>query len=143
MTRISFSDKGNTQFERLIGHNESILANWLALENSIYRDSSLEPELLEQVRRTLAFGNHCEYCMVKAGGPNEVKKNEREGTATAFAELFALDHRSIKNGHFAILKEEFTEKEISELCSFIAFITASQKLGSILNLTGDLHKRKV
>lgn len=137
MTRISFSDKGSTPFERLIGHNESILTNWLALENSVFKDSSLDPDLLEQVRRTLAFGNHCVYCMAKAGGPDRIKKNKREETATAFAELFALDHKSISDGHFMLLKEDFSDKEISELCSFIGFITASQKLGSILNLTRE------
>lgn len=142
MTRITFSEQGDTPFQKLIGHNQKILTNWTNLENSIFGDSSLEPELLEQVRRTLAFGNHCEYCMVKAGGPNKIKKDQREETATAFAELFALDHRSINDAHFRILKEEFSEKEISELCSFIAFITASQKLGSILNLTGDFQAQK-
>lgn len=39
--------------------------------------------------------------------------------------------------------EEFNEKEISELCSFISFITASQKLGRIYNLTEDFQANKV
>lgn len=143
MTRIPLSDKGNTPFEKLIGHNEKILTNWIALEDSIFRDSSLEPDLLEQVRRTLAYGNHCEYCMAKAGGANKVKRNNREELATAFAELFALDHKSITNSHFDILKEEFNDKEVSELCSFLGFISASQKVGSILNLTADFHYEKV
>lgn len=143
MTRIPFSENGTTPFEQLIGHNEKILNNWKNLEVSIFEYSSLEPELLEQVRRTLAYGNHCEYCMAKAGGPDEIKKNKREELSTAFAALFVEDHKSINNVHFSILKEVFSDKEISELCSFISFITASQKLGSILNLTKDFYSEKV
>ena len=134
MTNIEFSKNGNTPFQRLIGHNSSILKNWSNLEDSIFKDSTLDSVLLEQVRRTLAFGNECEYCMVKGGRPNMKKENKREQLATAFAELFSLDHKSITHKHFEILKEVFNEIEISELCSFISFITSCQKLGRIYNL---------
>lgn len=143
MTRIDFSENGNSPFQKLIGHNERILNNWINLETSVLKDSSLEPELLEQVRRTLAFGNNCEYCMVKAGRPNMVKTDKKEEIAKAFAELFSVDHTSISHDHFLILKEEFSDKEISELCSFISFTTASQKLGSTYNLTGEYQKERL
>lgn len=142
MTHIKLSKTGNSAFQQLIGHNNEILKSWTSLENSIVIDSSLSEDLLEQVRRTLAFGNKCEYCMVKAGKPNFKKENQREQLATGFAELFALDHLSISRNHFNILREEFSEKEISELCSFISFITASQKLGRIYNLTEDYQPNK-
>lgn len=137
MTRINFSSNGETPFQKLIGHNEEILKYWNFLSDSIFEDPGLEPEMLEQVRRTLAFGNHCEYCMAKAGPPDSKKRNEREELATAFAELYVLDHKSIGDQHFDLLKTCFTEKEISELCSFIAFITASQQLGHIYKLSGE------
>jgi alkylhydroperoxidase family enzyme len=143
MTRISLSGNGDSPFEKLIGHNENILQNWVNLGISVFGDSSLDPELLEQVRRALAFGNKCEYCMVKGGKPNIKKKTNKEELATSFAELFAIDHLSINDGHFKLLKEEFTEKEISELCSFISFITACQMLGRIYNLTEEYQSNKV
>ncbi|MTI31818.1 carboxymuconolactone decarboxylase family protein [Xanthovirga aplysinae] len=133
-TRISLSKSGSTPLQQLIGHNQTILDNWTNLESTFYTVTHLEKELLEEVRKTLAFGNQCEYCMKKAGKPNEIKENQREKLATAFAELFAIDHLSIKVEHFAILRDCFTDVEISELCSFISFITASQKLGRIFNL---------
>jgi len=142
MTRINLSENGNSPFQKLIGHNINILHNWIQLEESIIVDSSLDPKLLEQVRRTIAFKNKCEYCMVKAGKANDVKKDNREQIATAFAELFAIDHKEIRVEHFTLLKEEFSEKEISELCSFISFITACQKLGRIYNLTEEYQKNK-
>lgn len=142
MTRITLSENGNSPFQKLIGHNSSILRNWIRLEESIIEDSSLESYLLEQIRRTIAFKNKCEYCMVKAGKANKIKTNNREQLATAFAELFAIDHKEIREQHFIILKEEFSEKEISELCSYISFITACQKLGRIYNLTEEYQKNK-
>ncbi len=143
MTNIGFSQNGNSPFEKLIGHNNKILKNWVNLEEAIIKDSSLSEILLEQVRRTLAFGNECEYCMVKGGKPNLTKENRREQLATSFAELYMIDHKSITLEHFNILRADFSEKEISELCSFISFITSSQKLGRIYNLTEDLQQSKV
>lgn len=142
-TSIALSDNGTSPFERLIGHNPVILQKWNALENSLFNDISLEFDLLEQVRRTLAFGNGCEYCMVKGGWPSFDEKDTRISFATAFAELFAVDHKTIQQAHFSMLCEVFTEKEIAELCTFITFITASQRFGKIMNLTEDLQSDKV
>ncbi len=140
---LGFSENGSTPFERLIGHNLGILKNWVNLEESVFQDATLGPDLLEQIRRTLAFGNGCEYCMVKGGRPNLNKANQREQLATAFAELYFLDHKSITQEHFKILSEVFSEAEISELCSFVSFVSASQKLGRIYNLTEEFQETAV
>lgn len=142
-TSIPLSDHGSTPFEKLIGHNPAILKKWNELEITLFNQTSLEPDLLEQVRRTLAFGNGCEYCMVKGGKPSFDPKDQRITNATAFAELFAIDHKSISKAHFSLLGEVFNEKEISELCTFITFITASQRFGKIMNLTEELQATKV
>lgn len=133
MTRINLSKNGISPFEKLIGHNPEILDKWNELEIALFDSSSLNNDLLEQVRRALAFKNECEYCMAKAGN---IDKNIDEKTkiAIAFAQFFAIDHKNISDKHFDILKEVFSQKEISELCSFISFITSCQKLGRIYNL---------
>ena len=143
MTRIALSDNGNSPFEKLIGHNKIVLDKWIDLEVALFSETKLDKNLLEQVRRTIAFENECEYCMVKAGKPNFDLTEKRISSATAFAQLFAIDHKSINEKHFDILREEFTEQEISELCSFISFITACQKLGRIYNLTENYQQNKV
>lgn len=142
-TSIVLSGNGTSPFEQLIGHNPMILEKWNDLENSLFNDISLDPDLLEQVRRTLAMGNGCEYCMVKGGKPSFDEKNKRISFATAFAELFAVDHASIQQAHFEMLREVFSDKEIAELGTFISFITASQKFGKVMNLTEDLQANKV
>ena len=142
MTRIELSDYGYSPFEKLIGHNKIVLDKWTDLEVALFSETKLDKNLLEQVRRTIAFENECEYCMVKAGKPDFDITEKRISSATAFAQLFAIDHKSINDTHFDILREEFTEQEISELCSFISFITACQKLGRIYNLTENYQQNK-
>ena len=143
MTTIEFSNHGNTPFEKLIGHNPEILAKWNNLEEVFFKNTTLDPNLLEQVRRTLAFGNGCEYCMVKGGKADFSQTELKISVAVSFAELFCKDHRSILKDHFSMLREYFSEKEISELCTFVSFISASQKLGKIFNLTEDYQPNAV
>ncbi|WP_223559318.1 carboxymuconolactone decarboxylase family protein [Chryseobacterium lathyri] len=143
MTTIEFSDNGNTPFEKLIGHNTEILYHWNRLEETFFKNTSLDSDLLEQIRRTLAFGNGCEYCMVKGGRPDFSQSDLKISVAVSFAELFSKDHRSILKSHFSMLREFFSEKEISELCTFISFISASQKLGKIFNLTEEYQQNAV
>jgi alkylhydroperoxidase family enzyme len=61
MPRISFSNVGNTPFKRLLGHNPEILKSWTNLNDAFLTSGKLSPDLKEQVRRALAFGNRCEY----------------------------------------------------------------------------------
>ena len=142
MTRIKLSDYGNSPFEKLIGHNKIVLDKWTELEIALFTETKLDKNLMEQVRRTIAFETECEYCMVKAGKPKFDTNEKKINTATAFAQLFATDHKSISHNHFDILREEFTEQEISELCSFISFIIACQQLGRVYNLTEEYQQNK-
>ncbi len=141
-TTITLSENGNTAFEKLIGHNPFILQKWRILEDVLFTRTNLSADLLEQVRRTLAFENECEYCMVKSGRPDINNSDKQMRAATDFAYMFSVDHKSIAEGHFAMLKEVFTEEQISALCVFISFITASQKFGKIMNLTEEQQVNK-
>jgi alkylhydroperoxidase family enzyme len=136
-TRIPFSENGETPFQKLIGHNPEVLYQWNVLGDVFYSKLSLDQELLEQVRRALAFENGCEYCMALAGKPDINLKDEKIKIAVAFAEMFAMDHKSIIDEHFRLLGEYFSNAQISELCSYISFITACHKLGNIYNLSVD------
>ncbi|TGN17393.1 carboxymuconolactone decarboxylase family protein [Leptospira idonii] len=135
--RIELSEYGNTGFQKILGHNPKVTDRWNALEESLFQETELGADLLEQVRRTMAFENKCEYCMVKAGRAEISPEDKRTGLAAAFADLFVKDHLSISQSHFQILKEEFSDKEIAELCAFISFTSASQKIGRIFHLTED------
>ncbi len=141
--RIKLSEYGETGFQKILGHNRKILDRWNELDEALFTETNLESNLLEQVRRVMAFENKCEYCMVKGGRPEIRKEDSRISLATTFADLFVKDHLSISQSHFEILKEEFSDKEISALCAFIAFTSTSQKIGRIFNLTEDYQLNRV
>ncbi|WP_212935439.1 carboxymuconolactone decarboxylase family protein [Bacillus hominis] len=133
MERITLSNIGDTKFQKLLGHNPDILNSWSTLENTLYSTGTLSAELKEQVRRTLAFGNECSYCMAK-GKPDDIQKIEEISVAVTFAHAFVYDQKAIDDNMFHILKQYWTEKEIVELCAYICFITASQQLGFLFQL---------
>lgn len=132
MAMISFSQNGSTPFQQLLGHNEEILEKWTALESCLYGSSVFSPELIEEVRRTLAFGNGCEYCKAK-GAPSKNIADVRTRTAVRLAALSG-GTTHIPEDEFSALKEVFTDREISELLALICFITACQRFGALLNL---------
>ncbi len=135
MTTIPFSGNGTTPFEKLLGYNPEILTKWNALEETLWAATALDRHMLEQIRRALAFENGCRYCMAKAGKPNFDASQLKISVAVSFAGLFSKDHTSVLPAHFDLLREHFTDAEISGLCAFIAFVNASQKVGKIFNLT--------
>ncbi|MFS0868801.1 carboxymuconolactone decarboxylase family protein [Paenibacillus xylanilyticus] len=133
MARISYSGIGDTPFQQLLGHNAQIQKNWNKLEQAFYQEGELDGNLKEQVRRTLAFGNGCKYCQAKGKAVMD-QNDSKTSLAVGFAELFLHHRSSINQATFDVLSQEFSEKEIAELCSFICFITASQMFGAIMEL---------
>lgn len=133
MERISLSNVGTTKFERVLGHSPHILKSWSELEEAFYKKGTLSRELKEQVRRTLAFGNECPYCMAK-GKPEDVQQVEEISVAVTFAQLFVQNRSMIDDNVFRTLREYWSEAEIIELCTYICFITASQQIGYLFQL---------
>ena len=133
MARIIESNFGETPFQKLLGHNIEVMKGWSHLGDVLEKDGLLSAKLKEQVRRTLAQGNGCEYCKAK-GKPEFEKKKKKISIAVGFAEVFLMQKGDISNSTFDILRECLSEEEISELCAFIAFTTASQYFGAMLRL---------
>ncbi|MFN3632672.1 MULTISPECIES: carboxymuconolactone decarboxylase family protein [Exiguobacterium] len=136
MPRIKLAEHGGTKFERLLGHNIEIQENWSKLGESLNNAGQLSPKLKEQVRRTLAQQNGCEYCRAK-GKPDQVQFDEQVTVAVGFAEVFIKMKGTVSASIIEVLKETFSESEISELCAFITFTTASQYIGAMLGLEAE------
>ncbi|GFP76490.1 carboxymuconolactone decarboxylase family protein [Clostridium fungisolvens] len=132
MAKITFSKEGNTPFQQLMGYNKTIMTQWSVLEECFFSSNTFTPELKEEIRRTLAFNNGCEYCMAK-GKPSNKIIDSKISVATKTADLISKSH-TLDDAHFNLLKSEFSEDEISELLALICFITASQKFGALLDL---------
>lgn len=133
MARIKESHFGETPFQRLLGHNRDVMEGWSQLGTVLEKNGCLSSELKEQVRRTLAQGNGCEYCKAK-GKPDPELFNEKISIAVGFAEVFLNVKGDISDSTYQILKEYFSDEEISELCAFITFTTASQYFGAMMKL---------
>ncbi|MEK4443530.1 carboxymuconolactone decarboxylase family protein [Niallia sp. FSL K6-0077] len=127
MARINESKNGETPFQRLLGYNLDVLNGWNQLGDVLEKDLNLSSYLKEQVRRTLAQSNGCEYCKAK-GKPEPHLFDEKTSIAVGFAEAFLKQKRDISDAQFNIVKEYLSEAEISELIAFITFTTASQYL---------------
>jgi alkylhydroperoxidase family enzyme len=133
MPRINFSEYGDSPFQQLMGHNQQIMKEWNTLGGILESDGALSSGLKEQVRRTLAQENGCEYCKAK-GRPSPNTFDEKTSLAVGFSEAFLYYRGSMPTSVFNALHDSFTDREISELCSFICFTTASQYFGAIMDL---------
>jgi alkylhydroperoxidase family enzyme len=133
MARMKESAFGETPFQRLLGHNPDVLHAWNQLGKVLEEDLNLSARLKEQVRRTLAQGNGCEYCKAK-GKPEPHLFDEKMSIAAGFAEVFLKQKGDLSDAQFKVLKEYFSDAEMSELCSFIAFTIASQYFGAMMKL---------
>lgn len=137
MARIRQSNDGKTPFQKLLGHNRNVMEAWAGLGDVLEQDGLLPAELKEQMRRTLAQGNHCEYCKVK-GRPDPSQFDARTSVAAAFAEVFLKYPRgNVPEAVFQVLREHFNEEEISELSAFICFTSAQQAFGAMMALKPD------
>ncbi|RBP87632.1 alkylhydroperoxidase family enzyme [Cytobacillus firmus] len=133
MARIKESHYGATPFQRLLGYNKEIMIMWSRLGSELEKDGKLTAQLKEQVRRTLAQSNGCAYCKAK-GKPEPHLFDEKISIAVGFTEVFIKQKGDVSDATFNVLKEYMSDDEISELCAFITFTTASQFFGAIMKL---------
>ncbi|MFJ7745558.1 carboxymuconolactone decarboxylase family protein [Peribacillus sp. NPDC097295] len=131
MPRIISSELGSSPFQQLF-HNEVISHKWSDLSEALSSEGVLTKELKENVRRVLAYGNGCTYCQTK-GRPSK-PENLKESYAIAFAEVFLIQREKTEETTFLVLKEAFSDEEISELIAFICFTTAQQYFGAMMGL---------
>lgn len=138
MARINQSNLGKTPFQKLLGHNTKVMENWSRLADTLEQDGLLSSKLKEQVRRTLAQKNGCEYCKAK-GKPESDMFDEKTSVAVGFTEVYLNYPKGmVPDFAFEILKEYFSENEISELCAFISFTTAQQYFGALMKLEASV-----
>jgi alkylhydroperoxidase family enzyme len=133
MTIIEKSNLGATPFQQLLGYNPKAMTAWATLGDVLESDQSLSSTLKEQVRRTLAQNNGCEYCKAK-GKPDPSLFDEKTSLAVGFAEAYLKLNGDVPSSIIEVLKESFTDQEVSELFAFICFTTAQQHFGALMKL---------
>lgn len=136
MALIPAATIGVTPHQQLLGHTPGILARWSALEDTLYTET-LEPALLEQVRRALAMEIGCRYCIARGGPPALEAASSRTQRAAAYAVRVARRETLGSPTLLAMLGPDFTVREISALTAFVCFTMAAQVLGAALGLEAD------
>lgn len=132
MASIVNSQIGTTPFQQLLGHQPQLLERWNELEAFFSSSRTFSVKLKEEVRRTLAVENGCQYCMAK-GKPSDHIEDLKIGLAVKTA-LLSVNEIHLSDEHIEELKRIFTDAEISELLALICFISASQRYGALLHL---------
>ncbi|NJH98789.1 carboxymuconolactone decarboxylase family protein [Staphylococcus agnetis] len=134
MALIEYSTIGNSPFQKLLGHNKSLLKNWNNLSVFLSDDGVISKELKEELRRILAQQNGCQYCKAK-GSPTNKFQDEKSLLSIGFIEVYLKSKQNIPESSIGLLKEVMTDEEIVELITFTLFTTAQQHFGAILRLS--------
>lgn len=71
------------------------------------------------------------------GPPDQAHQDKRVTAASSYARKAIEDPHEISDGYFHSLKSLFTTKELTELCTYVAFISGANKLGILLGLSED------
>jgi alkylhydroperoxidase family enzyme len=137
MAYISYSENGTNPLTQLLGHNPELLKNWMALLDSFYKCSDLDRALQEEVRRAVAYSMGCAYCM-SHGCPTEVIEDVKTQAAVDFAKKVVQTYRHITPSDIEMLRQHFSEKEISELCAFVCYGIGLARFGAVLNVDVSL-----
>ena len=133
MAHIEYSENGNSPLQRLLGHNQEVLKKWDLLLDTFYQFSSFDPQLQEEVRRAIAYQIGCAQCM-SLGCPSPNIQDPKIKTAVEFARKVAQTILPISEEDIEKLKTHFSDKEIAELCAFIAFGTGYARFGAVLSV---------
>jgi alkylhydroperoxidase family enzyme len=133
MAHIEYSENGNSPLQRLLGHNQEVLKKWDLLLDTFYQFSSFDPQLQEEVRRAIAYQIGCAQCM-SFGCPSQIIQDPKTKVAVDFARKMTQTALPISTEDIEKLKKYFSDKEIAELCAFIAFGTGYARFGAVLSV---------
>ena len=122
-----------TPFQQLFNFNPSIQNQWALLGDTPEKDGYLSSQLKEQVRKTLAQKNGCQYCKAK-GMPDPSIYGEKTTVCTAYAEAFLHSKGQLSPKVTEVLNDYLSKEERDELIVFICFTTASQYIGALMQL---------
>jgi len=124
--------EGNSYF-RILGCLPNVAAGWKSLDAELRFGGSLDPELKEHVRRSMALGVGCEFCATLGGPPPETL-DPKVALGVAYAQALIDDHRHLDPSLFDVLRTEFADAEIVELTMWICFMIAGQMFGAVMDV---------
>jgi alkylhydroperoxidase family enzyme len=119
-----------------MGHRLDIAEEWAKLDGLIRFDGELDPNLKEEVRRSLAIGIGCKFC-ASLGDPEPHNHDKKTVLAVAFAQVMfqnISDLHGLDDENFDVLRSEFSDAAIVELVCWVLFLVAAQGFGAVMKL---------
>ena len=141
---------------RIYAHCPELAKGLVRFKMALNGNRGLPERLIELVRLQVAFYNQCRSCMAiryedaKDDGltedlvcslerPAEAKNlTEAEKAAIEFGERMATDHLSIDDAFYDRLRRHFTEAEIVELATNVAFFVGFGRLTATWHMIEEL-----
>jgi alkylhydroperoxidase family enzyme len=141
---------------QIFAHCPEIAKGIVGLGMALRRSRTLPERLIEIVRLRIAFHNQCRSCMAiryrdavadgvdealvcSLENPNQAHDlTEAEKAALAYADKFANDHLSIDEATYDGLRKHFTESQLVELGTWIAFCVGFGRLGATWDMVEEL-----
>ena len=126
MAIINLSHRGDTSFDKLLGHLPSVQEKWNALEDILKNEGQLSVDLKEEIRKIL-------YCKSK-GKPNKKFTDEKSLVCIGFVDVYVSQKGQVPQSTIQVLTKTLTDIEIVELLAFISFTHCQQEFGAMMNL---------
>lgn len=133
MPRLNAPVDDGPWIHRIMAYCPQISAKWNELDVSLRTEGIIDAEMKEQIRRSLAPGVGCQFCVTVAGPPSD-HLDERTSLAISYAQLLRQDPTDIDDSAFDLLREQFTEQEIAELSLWILYAIAYQSFGAVMQV---------
>ena len=129
---------------------------FFTFEHAMWQSFTLRRRLLEMVRLRIAFHNQCRSCMaVRYASALEDGLTEdlvcslekpmeaadltaAEKAAIHYADLAASNHLAINDETLARLREHYSEKEIVELCMYVAYCIGFGRMAATYRIIEEL-----
>ena len=144
---------------RIYAHVPGIAKGLAAFGGSLKLNRTLPERLVELVRLRVAFHNQCRSCMAirytdalndgvtedlvcSLEKPMEAENlTDAEKVAIEYGEKFATNHLAIDDDMYDRLREHFTEAQIVELGSIVAFFVGFGRLAATWSMTEELPEK--
>jgi hypothetical protein len=132
MSRIAAAKVEGNSYERVMAHRPEILGSWFELDALMRFTGLLDPELKEEIRRSLAPDVGCVFCASLAEAKGDHPERP-EALAVAYAQLLR-DPKAVDDAMFDVLRGEFSDAEIVELTCWALFMIAAQGFGAVMRI---------
>lgn len=133
MTRLEQASRAGTPYYNIMDHRKDISSKWMEMDEFLRFGGTLDSDLKEEVRRTVAQQSGCKFC-ASLGEPQPHYDDARVAAAVRFGTSVAQSPTGVSDAVFDDLREHFNAAEIVELSCWIAFMYGAEMFGSLMNL---------